>query len=74
MVPTERGVLTWKQLDKCSLTSTCGKWSVAKIGSGSGRFTYEAWRRAAHPLGRLQLATNLPDAMTARLRCEADDE
>jgi hypothetical protein len=61
-------VLTWKQHDKYALVSDCGRYSVAKIGSESGRFTYEAWRRGQYPA----LAVNLPDANTAKLRCEHD--
>jgi hypothetical protein len=74
VVSTESPVLTWKQLDKYALVSDCGRYSVAKYGSESGRYTYAAWRTQKHPLGRLALAMNLPDAITARLRCEHDHQ
>jgi hypothetical protein len=73
MVLAESPVLTWRQHDKYSLLSDCGRYSVAKYGSETGRFTYAAWRTQKHPLGRLMLASNLPDAITARLRCEHDE-
>jgi hypothetical protein len=72
VVPTDAPVLTWKQHDKYSLVSECTHYSVAKYGSETGRFTYGAWRTQKHPLGRLYLAANLPDAITARLVCEDD--
>ena len=65
--------MKWRQHDAYSLVSDCGFYSVAKYGSESGRFTYAAWRRVGHPLGRLMLDGNLPDAITAKLACEADE-
>ena len=72
MVPADAPVLTWKQHDKYALISDCGNYSVAKIGSATGRWSYEAWRRKAHPLGRRLLAGNLPDANTAKAVCDDD--
>jgi len=66
-------VIEWLPPKDTAIVSQCGRYSVAKIGPLSSRPTYEAWRTLKHPLGRLQLATNLSDAMTAKLRCEADE-
>jgi hypothetical protein len=74
MVSGNAPVLIWKQHDTHALLSICGSYSVAKYGSESGRFTYAAWRTQTHPLGRLMLAGNLPDANTAKHRCEHDQQ
>jgi hypothetical protein len=70
VVPPDAPLLTWKQHDKYALVSDCGRYSVAKIGSATGRYTYEAWKRGQYPA----LAVNLPDANTAKLRCEHDQD
>jgi hypothetical protein len=72
MVPAGGPVLIWKQHSMYALVSECGEYSVAKIGSSGGRYSYESWRTKSHPSGRLLLACNLPDANTAKLCCEAD--
>jgi hypothetical protein len=63
--------MKWERHDRYSQVTD--HYSVCAIGSKTGRITYEAWRREKHPLGRLMLAGNLPDALTARLACEADE-
>jgi hypothetical protein len=64
--------MNWLEIpgNKYAVRSECGRYSVCKIGSESGRFTYSAWRTQSHPSGRFQLSTNLPDATTAKLLCE----
>jgi hypothetical protein len=64
--------VNWQPIpdNKYALRSDCGRYSVCKIGSESGRFTYSAWLTPTHPCGRFQLSTNLPDANTAKLVCD----
>jgi hypothetical protein len=59
---------------KYALASSCGRYSVDKYGSATGRMVYGAHRRKGHPLGAGMLAGNLPDALTAKLVCEDDDK
>ena len=54
-----------------ALLSDCGHWSVCKVWSETG-YLYQAWRTAKHPEGRALLAARLPDAETAKARCEGD--
>jgi hypothetical protein len=64
----------WTRVSKYAEKSDCGDWSICAYGSEvAGRFTFGAWRTITHPLGRLMLACNLPDASTARFICEDDD-
>lgn len=58
--------------DRDAIVSDCGRYSVARHGSATGRKTYEAYRRKGHPLGPMCLERNLSSADTAKLRCEAD--
>lgn len=66
--------MNWQQIDHYAMKSTDGCYSVAKYGSEAGRFTYAAWRTLSHPSGRLLLAANLPDANTAKARCELESK
>jgi hypothetical protein len=66
--------MEWKQISAYCLLSEDARYSVAKLGSESGRFTYCAWRTRKHELGRLMLDCGLPDAATGKARCEADEQ
>ena len=64
--------MKWEQVDRYAVVSSCGRYSVCKVGGMNAVFRYSAWRSEKHPKGRLQLAANLPNAETAKTVCEGD--
>lgn len=63
--------MTWKRHGRYAEASGCGQYTVCAIRVAGDLF-FEAWRTAAHPKGRQQLRTRLPNAAHARTVCEED--
>jgi len=63
--------MRWTKASNYAVISSCGHYSVAKIGSASGTFTYEAWRTNSHPKGRERLGS-YPTPAEAKERVERE--
>ena len=63
--------MNWQKPTRYAQVSTCGRYSVAKIGFNGGA-CYEAWRTRAHDEGPHLVSHNLTTADAARQACEDD--
>ena len=64
--------MNWQKPARYAQVSTCGRYSVAKIGFNGGA-CYELWQTRAHPEGSHLVATNLKSSQEARELAEQHD-
>jgi hypothetical protein len=65
--------MNWRKHDKYAEVSEDGRYSVAKVGIGPGKYVYECWQTREHEDGSHLIATCIANQQEARRIVEEHD-